>query len=363
MIYLSSRTLPANNASSIQMYETAKALSNELKDRFFVIGKDVTGLNLGERGKSIGAKNLFRTGFLSAQFIKKNDIRIIYTREIRLLFVVMMILFFTKKTSLLRICFEYHLDFKNAVNKVVYFFLRRKITCHVFISNGLLKHLDKKYALIGKKIVAPDGIGDCSFEEDDLKRKEIRNLYFGNKQNRKVVIYSGSLFKHKWKGIDTLVDVANMPEMKNTVFVFLGAIREDRKILESMLQQENYMILDRIPYTNVLSYIHAADVAVVPSSGKYIASRLFTSPMKLFEYMNSGTPIVCSDVASNREIVDDSMAYFFEADDCQSCAQTILNALQNDVKRMEKAKNAKKHVQNFVWSKRAKKIVDAIYEK
>jgi len=41
-------------------------------------------------------------------------------------------------------------------------------------------------------------------------------------------------------------------------------------------------------------YLRAADMCVLPNSGESDISTTFTSPLKLFGYMASGTPIVAS---------------------------------------------------------------------
>jgi glycosyltransferase involved in cell wall biosynthesis len=107
-------------------------------------------------------------------------------------------------------------------------------------------------------------------------------------------------------------------------------------------------------------YLRAADVLVVPNTAKEDISRLYTSPMKLFEYMASGTPIVASDLPSIREIVDDSIVSFFAPDDPASLAETIGRVLYNYPEAEAKARLARERVKPYSWKRRAEAITHFI---
>ncbi|KKS24991.1 MAG: Glycosyl transferase group 1 [Candidatus Jorgensenbacteria bacterium GW2011_GWF2_41_8] len=58
-------------------------------------------------------------------------------------------------------------------------------------------------------------------------------------------------------------------------------------------------------------------------------SEKHTSPLKLFEYMASGRPIVASDLLSLREILTEQEAIFFKPDDPLDLALKIKEILVN----------------------------------
>ncbi len=103
----------------------------------------------------------------------------------------------------------------------------------------------------------------------------------------------------------------------------------------------------------------SADVVVVPNSAKYESSSKYTSPMKLFEALQSGARVVVSDVPAIREVVDERAVWFFTPDDPQSLAATVRDAL-NDGAAQDKLAAARVIAARYTWAARAKTIMAAL---
>lgn len=89
----------------------------------------------------------------------------------------------------------------------------------------------------------------------------------------------------------------------------------------------------------------------------------FTSPLKMFEYMASGRVIISSDMPVLREILNENNSFLLPCDDVESWIQIIKN-IENNIELARKiAKSAKEDVQNYTWTKRAKRIIEAINER
>lgn len=226
----------------------------------------------------------------------------------------------------------------------------------VLISKGLEKLYKSLNADTKKILIAPDAVDIKQFSlaisQNDAREK------VGLPLEKKIILYTGHLYS--WKGADMMADVAqNISE--DVLFVFVGGTSRD---IETFKDQhgstKNILILGKKPHHEIPFYLRAADILLLPNSAKEDISRLYTSPMKLFEYMASGTPIIASNLPSIREILDDSMVYFFESDNSKILVETIKKVLSDYEKAKHKAQVALLEVKNYSWEKRARSIFEFV---
>jgi glycosyltransferase involved in cell wall biosynthesis len=225
----------------------------------------------------------------------------------------------------------------------------------VVISNGL-KDLYRSMRN-DEILVAPDGVDieQFSINEDKMSLRE----RLGLPKDKQIVLYTGHLYD--WKGARTLAEAATRIG-SDVLVVFVGGTDKDLADFKKKYSSlPNVLILGRKPHEAIPLYLKSSDILVIPNSAKEDISRLYTSPMKLFEYMASGTPIVASDLPSIREILNDKNAMFFTPDNTDSLAETIESLLKNIEKREQISSQALHDIMSFSWKERAKKILNFIY--
>ncbi len=227
----------------------------------------------------------------------------------------------------------------------------------VIISRGLKDFYIQKIPRIAKKIlVAPDGVDLAEFNVTLTKEECRAKLLLP--VDKKIVLYAGHLYS--WKGVDVLAEASKLLK-ENALVVFLGGTDHDVKNFKKKYGiHSSHLILGQKPHKEIPFYLKAADVLVLPNSAKNEISRSYTSPLKLFEYMASGVPIVASDIPSLREVLDETTAILVKADDPEALAQGILRAFDDSPLVAIISANAKAGVRAYTWQKRAETILNNI---
>lgn len=218
-------------------------------------------------------------------------------------------------------------------------------------------------------LVASDGV---DLEEFDINlSKEEARAKVGLPVDIKIVMYTGHLFE--WKGADVLLEAArnfqfssanwqtNFQKKEDILFVFVGGMDYDiKKFEEKARGLENVLILGQKLHKEIPIYLKAADVLVLPNSAKEEMSRSYTSPLKLFEYMASGRPIIASGLPSIMEILNKENAVLVPPDDPVGLAGGIRAILDNSTLGEELSKKSSENVKQYTWGKRAQSIINFI---
>ncbi|MEK7179313.1 MAG: glycosyltransferase, partial [Patescibacteria group bacterium] len=89
-------------------------------------------------------------------------------------------------------------------------------------------------------------------------------------------------------------------------------------------------------------------------------SRNDTSPIKLFEYMASGRPIVASSLPSIREILNEQNAFLVQPDNPEDLKRGIEKALGDAAVARQCAARAREDVRPYTWEKRAEAMLGFI---
>src|SRR5260221_13293124 len=111
------------------------------------------------------------------------------------------------------------------------------------------------------------------------------------------------------KGVDTLIDaIAALPDLRITLCLVGGpadiADSLSGRWLKEELPSERFVFAGHVAPSLVPVYISAFDVCAMPSPNNAFFA-YYASPLKLFEYMAVGKPILSSDHPAIAEVVHD----------------------------------------------------------
>ncbi len=222
----------------------------------------------------------------------------------------------------------------------------------VTLTQGLKDYYVEKGVPSDKIFVAADGIDLDEFAHPESKERARKRL--GLPAGKKIAMYIGRL--DGWKGSGTLLaSSAMLPD--DIQVVILGGEQEQVAALRSKYPRVRF--LGFRPYREIADNQAAADVLILPNTGKDEISARFTSPLKLYTYMASGRPIVASDLPSIREVLDGESAYFILPDDPAALAAGIKRTLADPVAH-SKATCARERVRGYTWDVRAAVVLRAI---
>jgi glycosyltransferase involved in cell wall biosynthesis len=172
-----------------------------------------------------------------------------------------------------------------------------------------------------------------------------------------LVVYTGSL--HKNRGVDTLVAAAQL--LPDIDFSIVGGNKTQVAEMVAEAQANglsNIEFVGHVASHEVAGHMHRASLLVMPMSGKERHTAYYASPMKMFEYIATGIPLICTDVPSVREVLTHKeTAYLVAPDDATALADGIRVVLSDRVLQEKLGANALALAQNYSWSARARAIL------
>lgn len=370
VFYVGSPELFSKGASSIHIMKMCQAMSRlgfqiELVFPSYKSGRDIFdyyGVTERFRITSIPCTNLINRqivhGVASAVYCGMNKAKfdLVITRNIVFTYIA---------TRLLGIptIYDAHHPLVNGMAKAMFkkFKDSRSLVKFVTNSRGLADIYVQEGLNREKLIVSHNGVDIERFKIDGAPlplRKEL-----GLPTDVKIVCYCGNTYSGR--GIEMLIDAAQ--RFKDIFFLVVGGLEADNDRYVAISKEKgvkNFFIKGFVPHTEVPKYLKASDVLAIPYSSDVTIkggtkAAEFTSPIKLFEYMAAGKPIISSKLPTITEVLEDGRtASFFEAGNLDSFCKK-LDLVLNDPDYLKKlSENALSEVLSYTWEARVKRIFE-----
>jgi glycosyltransferase involved in cell wall biosynthesis len=180
--------------------------------------------------------------------------------------------------------------------------------------------------------------------------------------DRPSIAYAGNLYP--WKGVDILLRaLRHLPRVHATI-VGGHPMEGDRQRLETLATslevEARVTFTGPVPRDAVPGVLASSDLLVIPHAATHISER-YASPLKLFEYMAAGRPIVASDFPAIREVLQDGVnAVLVEPGDDRALACGIERVLQDPELAERIARTAFDHAEHYSWDRRAAALEDVL---
>lgn len=176
-----------------------------------------------------------------------------------------------------------------------------------------------------------------------------------------IIGYTGLTFAYR--GLDLLVRAFAQVRRQHpeALLVLVGGRQHEIEELKQLvracrLPAESVRFPGQVPQPVSAKYLNASDVLVIPET----VTVMTASPLKLFEYMAVGKPIVCKDMPALREILDGDSAVFFEAGNIEALAEGIARVLDDPQAGMRLGLSALERSAGYTYRARAEKIAEVV---
>ncbi|MFN0243400.1 MAG: glycosyltransferase family 4 protein [Planctomycetota bacterium] len=224
----------------------------------------------------------------------------------------------------------------------------------IAISGGVRDDLIELGVDAARVLVEHDGFEASRFEH--RAARDVARATLALPKDVPLAVYTGGLLE--WKGVDLVVEAAR--SLADVYFVIAGGMDADVKRLRQKAGGLANVRIDGFqPPERVPLYLAAGDVGLVPNRSKPAISARYTSPLKVFEAMAVGLPLVASDVPSLRELLThEDDALLVAPDDSAALAAGVRRLMSDAVLRARLGQKLGLRARHFTWDARARRILD-----
>jgi len=209
------------------------------------------------------------------------------------------------------------------------------------VSDKLLSH----YQLpVGKVHFIPNGVDTTLFNPDDLPGTVLTEM---SNLPRPIIGFSGSL--GRWIDIDLIIQTARSFPAASVVIIGLN---EKNPETQKLAGEKNIHFLGMKSRSEVPNYIREFDVCLMPFARTSVGQGLL--PLKLFEYLSMGKPIIATNSGS-LEIFRDVL---YLADDSSMFIQQVKLAISEVDTSLVRKRREKAH--EYSWPARIQAYDSAI---
>jgi|YelNatPaOPRAMG01_1025707.scaffolds.fasta_scaffold00010_25 glycosyltransferase involved in cell wall biosynthesis len=230
-------------------------------------------------------------------------------------------------------------------------------------SNETKRYFAEQGAPEEKLRMIPNGVDPAKFNPQ-VSGQEVRRK-LGLDETAVVLGFSGSL--HYWHGIDNLMrlmtQVCRSFGQAHFVIAGGGGPESDRLLafVEEARLGQRVHFLGFVPHDQMPPVIAAFDIALAPYPP---IERFHFSPVKIFEYMACGKPVVAARLGQIAEVIQDGQnGFLFEAGDFEGLLEKVRALIADPTLRRRLGEQAHRTVvPGYTWETQARKLEALCFE-
>ena len=354
LYYITRVVMPSGVAQSVQIVAMCEAFAEKienfklispLSESNQVISKDFSW----EKIKLTTSFRYLEIVVKSMLIILKEKPTHIFTRDI----VVAFVLSFLN----LKVFYEAHKEPKTKVADIMLRVLRaKKNFLLITISRALKKFFISYYKYNSLKVFYyHDGVFIEKYDNLRGLSKHTLREEIGLPSDKIIIVHTGTLYK----GNDAKLFEHVVKNFHNILFVQVGGMQKDiARFKVYYSDYRNIIFVEHQDSDNLIKYQMTADLLFYALT-KENSLWWCTSPLKIFEYMATGIPILGSNIGSVGEVLTEKNCIVYNPNDEMSIIKGVKKFLEDKKSANKLARQALKDINNsYTWKLRVNKIIE-----
>ncbi len=227
---------------------------------------------------------------------------------------------------------------------------------HIFVVSNYLKDHLAALGIDPQKITVMTNAADPDKFNPDMPGDAARARY--GLEGKVVVGFVGGFYP--WHGVDLLIESAQSAIRKDGRLALLlvgdGPLKPvlEQKVREAGLEK-HVKFTGRVDHKDLPEITAAFDVGVMPDSNEY------GSPMKIYEYMAMGKPVVAADYGPLRDGVEHGRnGLLFRPRDVETFTDTLIAIAADEGLRKKMGKEGRRLIETERnWKRNAERVLEA----
>ena len=170
----------------------------------------------------------------------------------------------------------------------------------ITVNEFIAEEMAKRYAIIPPAVILNATNWPATLDPD--RRWDRFRERFPISSDDRILLFQG--WMSKTRGLQPLVkSLSLVPDCVHLVFMGYGEAREELESLSASLGlTQRIHFMDAVPQSELLSWTASADAGIIPYQPVDL-NNYYSSPNKLFEFIQAGLPIIANDLPFLRRIV------------------------------------------------------------
>src|SRR3989344_4809939 len=265
-----------------------------------------------------------------------------------LVYVLCSKLFWRKK-----IVIEIHRGPKGALERILWDLSFRNADRIIFITHALSKR-NKKYKK-KSSVVFCNTLDRDFFSDDKILDRNVAREMLNLPKDKTILVYAGNTLDYVF---DALFD--GLATTDNTHLIIVGSTTTEalKNLAKEKGVEERLTIVERTDRDKIPAYLFAADILVVP----FVRDEPGAFPVKIYEYMAAGRPIISFGSECIREVLRDGENSILIEPTSENWTHAIQKIIQNKKLAGALAQKAQEESGAYTWERRGKEIARVLNE-